>query len=98
MRKQIDGLAAIVELEMQLKPFTKSLFVFTNKRKDKLKILCWEKNGFVVWYKRLEKNTFHWFNGSDNPNISVRELNFLLDGYDIFNFKPHAPVFVASTA
>ncbi|MBV1882527.1 MAG: IS66 family insertion sequence element accessory protein TnpB [Pseudomonadales bacterium] len=44
MRKQIDGLAAIVELEMQLKPFTISLFVFTSKGKDKLKILCWKKN------------------------------------------------------
>lgn len=97
MRKQIDGLAAIVELEMQLKPFTKSLFVFTNKRKDKLKILCWEKNGFVVWYKRLEKNTFFWFKSDDCQSISVKELNFLLDGYDIVNFKPHAPVSVHST-
>lgn len=89
MRRQIDGLSAIVEQQMQLKPFTKSLFVFVNKRKDKLKILCWEKNGFVVWYKRLEKNRFRWFKGDNDRNISVKELNFLLDGYDIFKFKPH---------
>lgn len=97
MRKQIDGLSSIVELEMQLKPFAKSLFVFTNKRKDKLKILYWEKNGFVVWYKRLEKNTFCWFKADNCQSISVKELNFLLDGYDIFNFKPHGAVSVHST-
>jgi transposase len=58
MRKQIDGLAALVETTMELNPFSKSLFVFTNKRRDKLKILAWDKNGFLVWYKRLEKQRF----------------------------------------
>lgn len=53
MRKQIDGLAAFVEQAMKLDPFSKSLFVFTNKSRDKLKILVWDKNGFLVWYKRL---------------------------------------------
>lgn len=89
MRKQADGLSAIVEQQMQLKVFSKSLFVFINKRKDKLKILCWEKNGFVVWYKRLEKERFRWFKSNDTRMLSVKELNWLLDGYDIFKFKPH---------
>ncbi|MEE8059651.1 MAG: IS66 family insertion sequence element accessory protein TnpB [Pseudomonadales bacterium] len=75
MRKQVDGLNAIVEHEMQLKPFTKSLFVFVNKRRDKLKILCWEKNGFVVWYKRFERERFRWFKDELSCTISVKELN-----------------------
>lgn len=89
MRKQIDGLHAIVEHEMQLKPFGKSLFVFVNKRKDKLKILCWEKNGFVVWHKRLEQARFRWFKSDELYRLSVKELNWLLDGYNVFKFKPH---------
>ena len=80
-RKQADGLSAIVEQQMQRQVFSKSLFVFINKRKDKLKILCWEKNGFVVWYKRLEKERFRWC-GTDNEPccLTVKELNWLLDG------------------
>lgn len=92
MRKQIDGLSAIVETEFTASPFSKSLFVFVNKRRDKLKILYWEKNGFVIWHKRLEDNRFHWPKPGEQPVCSVRDLNLLLDGYDIFKFKPHAPL------
>jgi transposase len=92
MRKQIDGLSAVVEREMSLSPFSKSLFVFVNKRRDKLKMLYWEKNGFVVWHKRLEKNRFFWPKPGENVAVSVKELNMLLDGYDIFRFKPHEPL------
>ena len=85
----MDGLSAIVEQSMKLSPFEKRLFVFVNKRKDKLKILCWEKNGFTVWYKRLEKECFAWFKAEHCQTLSVKELNMLLDGYDVFKFKPH---------
>lgn len=95
MRKQMDGLAAIVEHEMELSLFGKSLFVFVNKRRDKLKILCWEKNGFVVWYKRLEKQRFAWCKKDSKTTLSVRELNWLLDGYDVFKFQPHEPLKMA---
>ena len=96
MRKQMDGLAAIVEQHIQIKPFSQSLFVFINKRKDKLKILCWEKNGFIIWYKRLEQERFRWFKDDKTQTISVKELNWLLDGYDIFKFKPHQTLRVNS--
>ena len=89
MRKQIDGLSVIVEQHMELSAFGKQLFVFVNKRRDKLKILYWEKNGFVLWHKRLEENRFCWPQRGDSRQISVKELNLLLDGYDIFRFKPH---------
>lgn len=89
MRKQIDGLAAFVEQAMKLDPFSKSLFVFTNKSRDKLKILVWDKNGFLVWYKRLEKQRFAKFKSDTTITMSVKELNLYLDGYDVMKFKPH---------
>ena len=53
MRKSIDGLSVLVEQEMDLSPMSEALFVFCNRSRDKIKILCWERNGFIVWYKRL---------------------------------------------
>lgn len=53
MRKSIDGLSILVEQEMALSPMDDALFVFCNRGRDKIKLLCWENNGFIVWYKRL---------------------------------------------
>jgi len=53
MRKAIDGLSALVEVEMNLPTNMKALFVFCNRSRDKIKMLCWERNGFIVWYKRF---------------------------------------------
>lgn len=98
MRKQIDGLATLVQTEMELNPFTKSLFVFTNKRRDKLKILAWDKNGFLVWYKRLEKQRFPKLKGDQTRMLSIKDLNLYLDGYDIDRFKPHDPIKISQVA
>jgi len=94
MRKQIDGLTAIVEHQMGLQPLSKSVFVFVNKRRDKLKMLCWEKNGFIIWYKRLERDQFPWFKSAEMQTrvLSVKELNWLLDGYDVLKMEPHQPL------
>jgi transposase len=54
MRKSINGLSIIVEQSMMLPTNSGALFVFCNRGRDKIKILCWERNGFIVWYKRLE--------------------------------------------
>ncbi|WP_369857695.1 IS66 family insertion sequence element accessory protein TnpB [Candidatus Thalassolituus haligoni] len=54
MRKSIDGLALIVEQQLEQRPFDGDLFVFCNRQRDKIKLLYWERNGFVLWYKRLE--------------------------------------------
>lgn len=59
-RKSINGLSLIVEQKMQVSPLTGSVFVFCNKGRDKLKVLYWDKTGFVLWYKRLEKDKFKW--------------------------------------
>ena len=57
-RKQIDGLAVLVQTSMALDPLREALFVFTNRRQDRIKILWWDRNGFCLWLKRLEKNRF----------------------------------------
>jgi hypothetical protein len=58
MRKQIDGLAILAKDMIRQDPTSGALFGFINARRNKLKLLVWEKNGFIVWYKRLEKDKF----------------------------------------
>ena len=95
MRKSIDGLAALVENNLELNPMQDAVFVFCNRGRDKIKILYWEKNGFVLWYKRLEKQKFKWLKDiSSTPcEISGYRLNQLLDGLNIFSGKPHQSLF-----
>ena len=90
-RCQIDGLAALVENSLSMDPFSGSLYVFINRRRDKLKMLVWETNGFILYYKRLEAERFSWpsLEGETQVTISAKELDWLLDGYNIFDLKPH---------
>ena len=60
LRKGIDGLATLVQSQFQLDPFTNTLFLFCGRRKDRIKALYWEGNGFVLLYKRLESGSFQW--------------------------------------
>lgn len=82
LRKSIDGLAVLVKEGFQLDPFSSCLFVFCNRKRDKLKILYWEHNGFWLYYRRLEKGRFQWPQKNDMAvtTISRRELRWLLDG------------------
>jgi len=89
MRKSINGLSIIVEQSMVLPTNSGALFVFCNRGRDKIKILCWERNGFIVWYKRLERQRFSWPTIQDTLSLSGRELNWLLDGFDLFSNQPH---------
>ncbi len=92
MRKSINGLSILVEQALGLDPFAEKLFVFCNRKRDKVKILYWERSGFVLWYKRLEKHRFPWPEEGSDAVVSMtgRELNWLLDGIDWFRLKPHA--------
>jgi len=58
MRKSFDGLCGLVQDELQRNPFSGEVFLFINKKRDKLKLLKWEPGGFVLYYKRLEEGTF----------------------------------------
>lgn len=98
MRKSIDGLSVLVEQEMDLSPSMGALFVFCNRGRDKIKLLCWERNGFIVWYKRLEKQRFRWPTSDDTLSLTGQELNWLLDGFDIFNNRPHNALFFDSVS
>jgi len=92
MRKQIDGLAALVEDVLEQDPFCESLFVFCNARRDKLKILYWQRNGFWLWYRRLERERFRWpqpEGAAASMEVSARELRWLLDGLDIARVEGH---------
>ena len=92
LRKSIDGLAVLVRQGFDLDPFSRCLFVFCNRRKDKLKILQWEHNGFWLYYRRLERGKFQWPGHSAQVmTISRRELNWLLDGLSIYQ-KAHPKV------
>ena len=84
-RKSINGLSAIVEQDMQQSPFSKHLYVFINKRRNRLKILFWEDNGFCLYYKRLEKKQFHWPKHLESEMIILtgQQLDWLLDGYNL---------------
>lgn len=94
MRKQIDGLAALVQHVLGRDPFSVQLFVFTNRRRDKIKILAWDRTGFIVWYKRLEKDRFHWPQRDQGTTVTIsgQQLHWLRDGYDITRMTPHATV------
>jgi len=94
MRKSINGLSILVEQSLELDPFSRALFVFCNRKRDKIKLLYWERTGFVLWYKRLEKNRFAWLpvGSADVVSMSAQELNWLLDGIDVFSMKPHDAV------
>lgn len=90
-RKGINGLAVVVEQILDADPFSKQLFVFCNRRRDKVKILYWERSGFCLWQKCLEKARFKWpRKGTDDVvTMSGQHLNWLLDGYDVMKLKPH---------
>jgi len=85
MRKSIDSLAAEVQESMHLDPFSSCLFAFCSRRKDKVKILFWEHNGFWLCYRRLERGTFRWPQTGDGGTVTVtrRELRWLLDGLEL---------------
>jgi transposase len=91
-RKQINGLASIVESEMGHSPFDGSLFAFTTRRRDYVKLLYWNKSGFALWMHRLEKEKFRWPLKMEDETISLsaQQLSWLLDGYDITRMKPHS--------
>jgi len=82
-RNSINGLAALVEITMQLDPYSGSYFVFCNGSRTLLKILYWDWNGFALWYKRLEKDRFGWPKDAQAVReITAEEFDWLLRGLD----------------
>ena len=98
-RLQINGLAARVQEVLLLDPLSAQLFGFTNRQRSRVKVLYWERNGFVLWQKRLERDRFHWPRG-DGATVVLngQELNWLLDGFDLRHWRPHARLHYAYVA
>jgi transposase len=94
-RKQMRGLSVLVQEELELDVFSSHLFAFCNRRRDHVRLLYWERNGFVMWQKKLEKDRFPWPRQLDHEvvELSGRELNWLLDGRDVFALRPHGELF-----
>lgn len=83
MRKSINGLSALVLSVFKKQPTSGHVFVFYNHSKDKVKILYWDRNGFILHYKRLEKGKFQFKKTADEVvELSSEQLNWLLAGLD----------------
>lgn len=85
LRRSVDGLSRVVREAFGLDPLSGHLFVFRNRRGDRLKILVWDHSGFWVLYKRLEQGTFAWPAEAAGPPrlVTSRELLGLLSGVDL---------------
>jgi len=95
-RKSINGLLVIVEQEMNRSPFSSALFVFCNKSRDKIKALYWDRTGFCLWYKRLEKDKFKWPRRHTDATLTLtsEQWRWLLSGLDIQKMQGHQPLFL----
>lgn len=86
MRKSFDGLHALVREHLELDAFAGHLFVFASRRKDRVKILYWDRDGFALWSKRLEEGTYAMPAAGSTENrreITTQELGALLSGIDL---------------
>lgn len=90
-RKGMASLAVLVEAQLGLNPFADSLYLFRNRSATAVKLLYWERNGFCLWQKRLEQERFCWPKGHSGETVAltVQQLNWLLEGYDINRMQPH---------
>jgi transposase len=88
-RKAINGLALLVEQGLGLDPFAPALFVFSNRRRDRIKILLWERTGFWLMIKRLEADRFKWPKDAAVVELTVEQIHWLLAGIDLSAMQPH---------
>jgi transposase len=88
LRKSFDTLAEVVRKQLQADPLSGHLFVFRNKRADRIKLLYWDEDGYVIVYKRLEMGTFRFPPAeADGLEIRAADLQLLLDGIDLEHVK-----------
>ncbi len=99
-RKQINGLAIMVQTSMDLDPFSNAIFVFITRRRDTIKLLYWNQSGFALWVYRLEKEKFRWPNRMEDEviELSSQQLSWLIEGYDIMRMRPHEKLIFSSVS
>ena len=93
LRLGIDGLAALVKQQFRLDPFTNTLFLFCGRRRDRIKGLLWEGDGFLLLYKRLEKGKFQWTRSENEAlGITAQQYRWLMEGLSIQQPKAHRKI------
>ena len=93
LRQGIDGLASLVQSQFQLDPFTNTLFLFCGRRRDRIKALYWEDNGFVLLYKRLESGSFQRpCSEAEARELTAQQYRWLMEGLQIDQPKAHKAV------
>jgi transposase len=91
MRKSFDSLRGIIRSAMHLDPLAGYLFVFKNKRGDRIKVVYWDSDGFAMWYKVLQKGTFQFPDlqnfSSAGLEIDTSTLGLILNGIDLSSIR-----------
>ncbi len=87
MRKGFEGLSAVVRQAMTKDPLSGALFVFRNRRGNRLKILYWDQDGYALWYKHLQRGTFQWPRGGPTASMEVEYLQLVLSGIDVNHIR-----------
>jgi len=88
-RKNINGLALLVEQDLGLDPFAAAVYVFSNRRRNRVKLLLWDRNGYWLLMKRLEADRFVWPKETAVVELTVEQLHWLLDGIDLAAMRTH---------
>ena len=90
LRRGIDGLATIVQQQFELDPFTNTLFLFCGRRRDRIKALYWDGDGFLLLYKRLERGSFQWPRSETEARaLTSQQYRWLMEGLSIDQPKAH---------
>ena len=97
-RMGINGLSILVEQALGLNPFAKAVYVFCNRRYNRVKILAWDRNGFWLLMKRLEQDRFRWPDATSVPTVSIEQLHWLLEGIDLAVIRKHPELYFARVA
>ena len=93
MRKSINGLSILVSNALSNDPFSGHLFVFCNAMRTIIKILYWDRNGFALWQKRLERHRFHWPQSTQQVmELDARSLGWILEGLDPLSVSGHPTI------
>ena len=93
LRKGIDGLAAMVQQQFQLDPFANTLFLFCGRRRDRIKGLYWERDGFILLYKRLEQGAYQWpRTGNEARQLTPQQYRWLMEGLKVEQPKARRPI------
>ena len=88
-RKNINGLALLVEQDLGLDPFAAAVYVFSNRRRNRVKLLLWDRTGFWLLMKRLEADRFVWPKQTAVVALTVEQLHWPLEGIDLSAMRIH---------